>query len=97
MTRPADVPHETGLLRMLRRVRDGHVTVCEPDAFSDSGRPLPVVLVPFLRELFAHGQVRLQEGQGGGPPRVVMTSAGGELLAELENETELSISDESWN
>ena len=96
MTLVADGPHETGLLRMLQRVRGGQVTVCGPDSFSDGGRPLPFGLNHFLRELFAHGQVRLEESPGGDRPQVVMlTSAGRELLAELESEPERSTWDET--
>lgn len=87
MMRSADLPHETGLLQALRRVRDGHVTVREPNAFSDGEQPFARELAAFLHELFAHGQVRLDEQHGNEPPRVVMTTAGEELLAELEDES----------
>ncbi len=95
MTRPADVPHKTGLLQALRMIRGGHVILSGSDAFSDGGRPFPGVLTPFLHELFAHGQVRLEEQQGREPPRAVLTTAGEELLAELEEETDRPTSDES--
>jgi len=85
MMRPADGSHETGLLQALRRVRYGHVTVHEAETFRDGGESLPHELVPLLRELFAHGQVRLGEQQGD-EPLVVMTTAGEELLAALETQ-----------
>ena len=85
MMRP-DGSHGLGLLQALRRVRGGHVTVHGLEVFSDSGEAVPRELVPFLHELFAHGQVRLAERQGGEPHHVVMTTAGEELLAELEAE-----------
>lgn len=88
MTRSADLPHMLGLLLALRRVQDGRVTVGEPEVFRDGGGPVPSELVPFLRELFAHGQVRLEDQQRSESPRVVMTTAGEELLAELEADPE---------
>jgi hypothetical protein len=56
-----------------------------PEVFSDGGESFPRKLVPFLRELFAHGQVRLATRQGG-EFHVETTTAGEELLAELEAE-----------
>jgi hypothetical protein len=83
MTRSADGSHGTGLLRALQRVRGGQVTVHGPEVFSDGGVSFPPELVPLMHELFAHGQVRLAEQQGG-ELHVVMTTAGEDLLAELE-------------
>lgn len=90
----ASIPHMTGLLRALRGVQGGRITADEPDGFFDGGRPVPGVLVPFLQELFAHGQIQLEEQRGSRPARVVMSTAGEELLAELENQTERLTSDE---
>lgn len=86
MTQSADLPHETGLLLVLRRVRGGRVVVSGPDTFREDVEPFPAELVPFLHELFAHGQVRLEEQSGSAPPQVVMTTAGEDLLAELDEE-----------
>lgn len=83
--RSADGSHGTGLLQALRRVLCGHVTVHEAETLFDGGEVFPRELVPFLRELFAHGQVRLEEQQGG-ELQVVMTTAGEELAAELETQ-----------
>lgn len=78
--------YEVGLLLALRVVRGGQLTVSgPPEVFRDRGEPLADVLVPFLRELFAHGHVRLDEAEGDAH-RVVMTTAGAELLAELGDE-----------
>ena len=88
MTLPPEVPHEIGLLLTLREVRDGRIRLHEPDAVSDLEQSVPKVLGPFLRELFAHGQVQLGLQLGGEPLAVVMTTAGEELLAELEKGTE---------
>lgn len=82
--RSADGSHGTGLLEVLRRVRGGRVTVDWMEVFSDGGKAFPRELVPLLRELFAHGQVRLAERQCREPLYVVMTAAGEELLTELE-------------
>lgn len=95
MTSAADIPHDSGLLRVLRKVHSGHVTVCGPNTFLDDGRPFPGMLVPFLRELFGHEQVRLGEQHESGLPLVVMSGAGEELFAELDEGTEQSISDGS--
>lgn len=94
MMRSANLPHETGLLLATRRVRRGHVAMCGPGTFTDGGQPFPNLLVPFLHELFDHGQARLEESQGNEPSRVVLTTAGEELLAELEEQTERRTSDE---
>ncbi|MGB3438457.1 MAG: hypothetical protein WBA97_06850 [Actinophytocola sp.] len=83
MMRPADGSHGAGPRQALRRVRYGHVTVHAGETLLDGGAAFPHELVPFLRELFAHGQVRLGAQQGG-DPQVVMTTAGEELLADLE-------------
>lgn len=85
MMRSADGSHGIGLLQALRRVQHGHVTVHGAETFFDGGEPFPRMLVPFLRELFAHGQVRPEEQQGS-ELQVVMTTAGEELLAELERQ-----------
>lgn len=94
MVRPANLPHETGLLLASQRVQGGQVVASDPGVFTDGGQPFPNQLVPFLRELFAHGQARLEEAQGREPSRVVLTAAGEELLAELEEQTERRTSDE---
>jgi hypothetical protein len=90
----ADVPHEAGLLLALHSVQRGQITVREPDMFFDGGRPLRGVLVPFLRELFAHEQIRLEEQQEDRPSRAAITTAGENLLAELKDQTERPASDE---
>lgn len=77
----AGVPHEVGLLLTLRRVHAGQVTAHWQDSFADCGRPFPSGLLPHLRELFDHGQTRLDRNHGG---HVVLTFAGEALLAELE-------------
>lgn len=85
MTRSADGSHGIGLLQALRRVRYGHVAVHGTETFFDGGEPFSRMLVPFLRELFAHGHVGLEEQQGG-ELQVVITTAGEALLAELETQ-----------
>jgi hypothetical protein len=85
MMRPADGSHQPGLLHALRKVRHGHIAVHEAETFLDGNELLSRELVPFLRELFAHGQVRLEE-QRCGELHVVMTTVGMELLAELETQ-----------
>jgi hypothetical protein len=76
--RAADIPYEAGLLLALRKVQGGHVTVCETDTFSDDGQAFPSELAPYMREPFAHGQIRLEERQGSQPPCVAVTTAGTE-------------------
>lgn len=85
MTGSTGIPDETGLRLALRIVSLGHVIVRGRDVFSDSGQPFPCALAPFLRELFAHGQVQLERKPDGEAPRVVITTAGEALLAELES------------
>jgi hypothetical protein len=80
---PIPLSHETGLLLALRRVRNGHVAVLRSRLFTDRGQPLPDMLVPFLRELFDHGQISCDDNAGEAP--VVITEAGAALLAELES------------
>ena len=84
MMRSAGGARGLGLLRALRRVRGGHVTVHELEGFSDASEAFPRELVPSLHELFVYGQVRLGAQLGSEPHRVVTTTAGEELLAELE-------------
>jgi hypothetical protein len=78
VTEPVNIPHETGLLLALQRVRGGGVSLLRSGHFTDRGDPFPRVLVPFLRELLDHGQVWLNDGHD-----VVITDAGEALLAEL--------------
>lgn len=73
-----EIPREVGLLLVLRRLRDGRVTAPGPGPFADHGRPFPGVLVPFLRELIAGGNARIDGRQ------VRITDAGLALLAGLE-------------
>lgn len=87
----AHIPHQTGLLLALQRVLGGRVAAHGPEQFSDHGQPFPDVLVPFLRELFEHGQVRLEDTDDSGEPsRVVLTTAGAILLVELEDPSAIS-------
>jgi len=86
MTQSPDVPQGTELLHALQRVQGGHIVVRAADEFADGDQPLPRTLVRHMRELFANGQVRLEEQPGIGPPLVLMTTAGEELLAELEDD-----------
>jgi hypothetical protein len=89
MTPTADIPHDVGLLRALLRIRDGAVTMPGPGIFTEPGRLFPRALLPFLEELFNHGQVRLDaEPEHDVPPRVVITKAGEALLNEFEASTE---------
>jgi hypothetical protein len=100
MTPPARIPHSAGLLLALQRVRGGRVTVQPSGAIADQNRPFPDILVPFLRELFDHGQARLEPpGEGAMDQRAIITEAGEELFAELKDKVvdtalEQSTSDE---
>ena len=86
MMSPARIPRDTGLRLALRRVHVGTVKAFGPDSFSYNGRPFLRALVPFLSELFDHGQVRLEErAEDAGPRRVLITESGQALLAELES------------
>jgi len=87
MSESADTPHEQRLLHALRRVHGGQVTVHLPDVVADGDQPFPRALVRSLQELFAHGQVRLEEEHDSGPRRVLISATGEDLLAELEDET----------
>ena len=82
------IPHEAGLLFALRRIRDGRLIVQGSDLYTDKGRPLPVVLIPFVEELFANGHARVEDpGTASTEQRALVTDAGTELLAELEAST----------
>lgn len=81
------IPHPTGLLLALLRVQGGGVQAHGARVFTDHGRPFPGILVPFLRELFDHAQVRLADDQ----EAVATTEAGAALLTELENSTEVDL------
>ncbi len=88
---PIPIPHETGLLLALRRVQSGHVAVVGCRLFTDRGQPFPNVLVPFLRELFDHGQISCDDNADEAP--VAITEAGAALLAELETKPDATAAD----
>lgn len=86
------IPGPPELVVFLHPYPDGSVDTLsiygETNALVERTNPNgdPVALAPFLRELFAHGQVRVAGQHDREPSPVVMTSAGTRLLAELELE-----------
>jgi hypothetical protein len=90
---PVHIPHHTGLLLALHRVRGGQVTVRPSGSITDHSRPFPDLLVPFLRELLDHGQVRLESPEEGSEGlRVVITKTGERLFGELiDDEIEIPL------
>ena len=89
------IGNSTGRQLALWKVQSRHVTVDAHGKFRDRGGPFPDALTPSLRELLAHGQVRLDEQRGAEPPAIVPTADGEAFLAELNAEANASQPTES--
>lgn len=80
-----NIPNDVGLLITLRRVRAGRVFVRGTELWTEKARPFPRLLVPFVRELFDHGHIRVDKPDDEKPEQAVRITALGEaFLMELE-------------